>query len=382
MEIREVTDSKLARIFVNMPVELYKGDPNWIRPLDKDIDFTFDRDKNKLFQKGDARRWLLFDGKKCIGRVAAFYKNESSERRPYAGMGFFECINDKKAAFMLFDECKKFLESKGFQGMDGPVNFGERDRFWGLMVDGFTPPVYGMLYTHKYYKALFEDYGFKTYFEQYYFYLPFKTKIPEKFEAKARRVAEDPLYSASHVDLKQMDFYTEAFRTVYNDSWAKYPGMKPMTEKQAKGIMKSLKPIMDPNIIWFVFYDKKPVAFFVMIPDYNSIFAKFNGKLNLWNKLRFLYFQKIIKIRKVFGLIFGVHPDHQGKGVEGYLIKKTGDHIQHLKHYDDLEMTWIGDFNPKMLKVVEGLGATRCRTFITYRKLFDPNAPFERMPKV
>ena len=144
MEIREVTDSKLARLFVDMPVEIYRNNPHWIRPLDNDINFIFDRSKNKLFKKGDAKRWLLFDSGKCIGRVAAFYKNPSSELRSIAGMGFFECIENKDAAFKLFDQCKSYLEDKGFTAMDGPVNFGERDRWWGLMVEGFDPPVYGM----------------------------------------------------------------------------------------------------------------------------------------------------------------------------------------------------------------------------------------------
>ncbi|WP_449435012.1 hypothetical protein [Pedobacter steynii] len=55
-------------------------------------------------------------------------------------MGFFECINDKEAAFKLFDTAKLWLAENGMEAMDGPINFGENDSFWGLLVEGFTPP--------------------------------------------------------------------------------------------------------------------------------------------------------------------------------------------------------------------------------------------------
>ena len=50
--------------------------------------------------------------------------------------------------------------------------------------------------------------------------------------------------------------------------------------------------------------------------------------------------------------------------------------------YEDLEMNWIGDFNPKMIRVVEQVGGSVFKTHYTYRKLFDENKPFERAPIV
>jgi hypothetical protein len=35
--------------------------------------------------------------------------------------------------------------SMGVEAMDGPINFGDRDKWWGLMVEGFDKePMYGM----------------------------------------------------------------------------------------------------------------------------------------------------------------------------------------------------------------------------------------------
>jgi hypothetical protein len=47
-----------------------------------------------------------------------------------------------------------------------------------------------------------------------------------------------------------------------------------------------------------------------------------------------------------------------------------------------MDMNWVGDFNPKMMRFVSQLGATNDKTFITYRYFFNPNQPFSRCPKV
>lgn len=105
-----------------------------------------------------------------MGRVASFIDEHTCRMDSYAvgGMGFFECIDDRKAAFMLFDRCREWLEARGMEAMEGPVNFGERNEWWGLLVDGFVQPNYGMPYTHKYYIKFFEEYGFLDYFKHVY----------------------------------------------------------------------------------------------------------------------------------------------------------------------------------------------------------------------
>src|SRR4051812_40181590 len=110
MKIIEVTGQASAKEFLLFPVSLYKNDPNWIRPLDKDIQDVFDPAVNKYFRHGSCIRWILKDESgKTIGRVAAFVNNKTAKSTDYitGGMGFFECIDNKEAAFMLFDTCKK-----------------------------------------------------------------------------------------------------------------------------------------------------------------------------------------------------------------------------------------------------------------------------------
>ena len=55
--------------------------------------------------------------------------------------------------------------------------------------------------------------------------------------------------------------------------------------------------------------------------------------------------------------------------------------IQPLKKYDEYEMQWIGEFNPKMINLVENIVDTfRTRTLTTYRYLFDRTKEFKPHP--
>ncbi|HOI32992.1 MAG TPA: hypothetical protein PLC47_09515, partial [Bacteroidales bacterium] len=143
MKLIEVKTRAQERAFLDVAREIYKADPVWVCPLDKTIAGIFDSKKNIFFRQGEACRWILRnDQGKLIGRVAAFINRKKAfgYKQPTGGMGFFECINDQNAAFLLFDQCKEWLKTKGMEAMDGPINFGENDNFWGLLVEGFTHP--------------------------------------------------------------------------------------------------------------------------------------------------------------------------------------------------------------------------------------------------
>ena len=161
MKLIEVKTRKDAKEFIKLPVWLYKKEKAWIRPLDKDIQDVFDEKVNLTFQNGACIRWILKDKGLCIGRIAAFINNDTAFNnglQPVGGIGFFECINDQRAANILLDASKNWLKTEGMTAMDGPINFGERDKWWGLLTKGFDlEPNYRCNYHLPYYKDLFEN---------------------------------------------------------------------------------------------------------------------------------------------------------------------------------------------------------------------------------
>ncbi len=386
-QILQVKTKSDIKEFLQLPVTLYKNEKNWIRPLDKDIEEIFDPLRNKLFRDGDCTRWILKDERKATaGRVAAFIdkKAAANNDQPTGGMGFFECINDKTAAFLLFDTCKLWLQERGMQAMDGPVNFGDRDKWWGLLVEGFFEPNYCMPYNFLYYKDLFEEYGFRNYFTQYTFHrLVNREDVSPEVLNKAERIAKNPDYKFVCFNKSYKKRFTEDFRTIYNKGWAKFSGVKPISALHVKALFKSIEPILDPELIWYTYFKDEPVAFLVMIPEINQIIRHLNGSLKGWNKLRFLYYLHKHECTKVLGLIFGIVPGHQGKGLEAALILAFADTAWKPEfRYKEMEMNWIGDFNPGMIKTLEKIGAKIRKVHVTYRYLFDRTKEFNRATTV
>jgi len=169
------------------------------------------------------------------------------------------------------------------------------------------------------------------------------------------------------------------FLTIYNKGWAKFPGVKPLSDVHVKAIFSSIKPILDDRLLWYAYYKDEPIAFFLMLPEINPIIKKLNGKLNLIGKLRFAYYLWRGICKKSFGFVFGVVPEFQGKGAEAAIIKAYADvALKPGFPYSYLEMNWIGDFNHAMVHMLEELGSKLIKTHITYRLLFDKSKEFKR----
>lgn len=384
MQLLEVVNSSLEKEFLLANVVINRSNPNYIRPLDKDINEVFDKEKNKTFRFGEAARWVLKDNAgKLIGRIAAFtnkkYRTKGDDV-PVGGMGFFDCINDPAAADMLLDVAKHWLRQRGMEAMDGPINFGERDRWWGLVTDGFQSPLYCMNYNPPYYKELLEQYGFQPFFHQICFGVDPKKEFSPKTIQRHALIAKDPNYRATYMKGNDLEKYADDFTTVYNKAWAGHGGLKEMKKEQAVILFKKLKPIMDRKILWFVYYKEEPIAIFLNLPDLNQWFRHLDGQFGLLAKLKFLWVKATVPCTKFTGLVFGIVPEFQGMGVDSFLIVEAGKVVLTLP-YTEYEMQWIGDFNPKMINVAENFGDTfRTRQLTTYRYLFDRTKEFRRHP--
>ena len=386
MKIHEVKTKEDIREFLLFPVRLYHPTPQWIRPLDSEIEAVFDREKNKTFRHGECIRWIIKnDAGETVGRVAAFVNEKIVHKgndQPTGGMGFFECINDQEAAFKLFDQCKSWLQPKGMEAMDGPINFGNRDRWWGLLVEGFeNEPNYQCNYNFDYYQKFFEVYGFQLYFNQLTYARKVMDPLSERMYEKAKLIARDTDYNFRYIPKNELSKLAEYVKVVYNKAWANRAENPELSMAQANLLVKQMKPIIDERLLWFAFYKDEPVAFFISLPEINQIFKHVNGKLDWFGKLKFIWHKFNKTNKKAFGILFGVVPDHQGTGVDGALIMASRELWQSNKmQYTDFEINWIGDFNPKMIMVVEQVGGYIAKRHVTYRKLFDETKPFRRHP--
>lgn len=379
MKVEKVQSPAQIKEFLDFPARLFTGDSKYIRPLDKDIETVFDRAKNKFFRFGECERFLFKnDENETVGKIAVFINKKYIQDQPTGGIGFFDCINDQKAAGFIFDFAKNTLEKKGMKAMDGPINFGERDRFWGLLIEGYTEPLYCMNYNAPYYKDLFEQYGFQIYFNQLCYSRKIPHKVAQTFMEMHARISLNKNISAKRMTVKNLEKFAADFTEVYNKAWAKHGEGKQLTTPQTTKMFSALKPVINEHISWFVYEKETPIAVWMNIPDLNQWFKYLDGKFGLWQKLKFLFVKKFKKNKKMVGLVFGIVPEWQRKGVDGYLIWEGTKHFKKMTDFEDYEMQWVGDFNPKMMSIAENLETEVTRKLATYRFLFDRTKEFER----
>jgi hypothetical protein len=267
--------------------------------------------------------------------------------------------------------------------MDSPVNFGENDSNWGVLTDGFTHPGIGMPYNFPYYKDLFLNYGFQIFFKQYSFHLDLTKKFPERFWKIAEWIGKKPDFHFKHFNWNESEKFIADATYIYDKAWTVLKDdYTPLDPQLLRDTMNGAKAIIDGELIWFAYHREEPISFFIMFPDANQILKKLNGKLHLWNKLRFLYYKKTNTISRIRAVAAGVIPKYQNSGVESGIFWHLNEVMKHKPWFTEMELSWVGDYNPKMISLYEAVGAVKAKTHYTLRYMIDTTVTFERfMPE-
>ena len=386
MRIKEVFTKSDIEEFINFPKKLYKGDPYWVCQLDNTIESVFDPVSNYAFKHGEAIRWILRDdSNSTIGRVAAFIDKvrSAASRQPTGGMGFFEVTESREAAFLLFDTARDWLKARGMEAMDGPINFGENDNNWGLLAEGFMQQGFGMPYHKKYYRAFFEEYGFRKYFEQYSYHSAIRgddneiVEFPERMMKIANWLSKRPGYTFHHFEIRNKEKYIKDIAEIYNSTWSVFKeDFTPLDPKFLLESFNKAKSIIDEELIWFAYFNDKPIAFFILYPDLNQILRHLNGRMNPYNMIRFLFYRMIHTMTRLRAVVGGVHPSYQNSGVESAIFLHLYNIFRKKPWFRELELSWVGDFNPRMIAIYEALGAKQAKMHITYRYLINDKIHF------
>ncbi|MCB0589285.1 MAG: GNAT family N-acetyltransferase, partial [Phaeodactylibacter sp.] len=368
--IVEVKDRKGWKLFHRVPHVVYRNDEKWICPLESDVEAVFDPEKNKVLENGEARCFVLLDGKKKpVGRIAAFIDHERNKKQPYSlgGIGFFDCINDQALADILFETAENWLKERGARAIDGPVNFGEREKFWGLLVKGFFPPLFQENYNPPYYEKFFLDWGFLP-FEQILTFRGDTSNIPfERLNKVMDTLCKRYDIKADYLHLENLEQYAQDFCEVYNAAFSQYEHFKPMTPDQPVEVINEAKAILDPKIITMAYFEGKPAGFCVSIPDINELLKPAKGKLN-WRTIPGLLWRKWrAKKLNAKGIAFGVHPDYRSKGIAGILMAYSAREENHSR-YPEMYFTTVRAHNTEAVSVYMKLGVEIDRIHVAYRK--------------
>ena len=385
MKIIEVKSKADWQLFHQVPHIVFKNDPNWIANLENDIEDIFTPAKNKTFLNGEAALFVLLNEKGIPqARIAAFIDHErnKSAEYPSGGFGFFQCVENETYAMAILETAEMYLADKGIKIIDGPINFGERDKFWGLLEVGYgKAPIYQEYYHPPYYKDYLEKRGFARHEQVLTFGADVKDVQGERIHKIAERARSRYPFTTRHIDLKDLDTFAEHFKIVYNAAFKDFPYYKPIDTPQILDMLKAAKPIIDPKLICIAYHDNHPVGFCALLPGVNPYFKPAKGKMNWWGILNFLIRFKFARKRILKGAAFGIHKEFQRKGVFSVMV----DFLytpRLLRRYGDVRLSTIRGHNKIMTATIRSLGVQPVVAHYAYRKMVDPaikHEPFEFM---
>lgn len=376
IQIRKITTNKQVDQFHRLPEILNNGN-RWYRPPFRfEVENIFNPEKNERFKRGgECERFLVYDSNELVGRFAVFTDPEKDivYDPKLGGIGFIEMQNDPEVAKAIIQYAKDWHRERGYGGFRGPVNFGENDTFWGVLIDGFEDHnVYGMLYHPIYYEGLLELTGPENFDDLFMYQLQMDQPLPERLLN-----ITDRLKSMNNVEIRPIDKRNllrdgELIRKVYNRAFhdqiiqEREEEFIGISEETIQQMVKKLKPVLMPETSPIVFVDGVPASFLVSVPDLHEISAKTGGTLKWWQLPRLMGFRKrAVKFRP---LAFGTDPRYRGRGLEALVFiegfKWTKEHYPNLKV---LEGGFVSEKNWIMRRSLEALGCKIAKTYRVYK---------------
>jgi len=368
LNIKEVVTKKDLMDFIKFPWKIYKNDKNWVPPLISERKEFFDKDKNPFFRHAEVVFYLAKRDGNVVGRIAGTVNHKHIEfQKEKAGFfGFFECVEDYEVAKALLDALRGWLKSKGMEIMRGPANFSSNEE-WGMLLEGFdSPPVFMMTYNPKYYLDFMERYGMRKAKDLYAYFIDKNSPPPERVVKMAENIKQKEEIKIHNVNMKNLKNEVEKIKAIYNSAWSPNWGFIPMTDEEFDHMVKGLKQIVDPHLIFIAEMDGKPAGFSLALPDVNQVLHKINGRLFPLGLFKLLWHTKIKnKINGVRIITMGVVPEFQKRGIDTVFYVETYN-VGVKRGYTWAELSWVLEDNLKMNRILELLGAKLYKKYRLY----------------
>jgi hypothetical protein len=279
VEIREIPLGSDLRPFLDVVDYIYRGDPNYVRPLDMMMKDQLSR-KNPFFAHAEGTLFGAFRNGWCVGRVTAQIDRAHLERhRDDAGFfGFIDTIDDVEICKGLLDRATAWVGERGMKRIRGPFSLGINEEI-GCLIEGFdTPPMPFMPHHRPYQGPLIEACGWSK-LKDLYAWRYTVGKVPDRAARVHEEVSRMPEITSRPLDIKRIDREIETVIDIFSDGWVDNWGAVPWTAAEVHKLAQDLKLMLIPELTRLVMLDGEPVAFGIAIPNLNEMIGDLHGKL-------------------------------------------------------------------------------------------------------
>lgn len=325
--IKEVTNRRLLREFVNFPFKLYRDNPCWVPTLRSDDLNTLRKDKNPAFAFCQAKYWLAYKDGKIAGRIAGIINPRYQERwgNAYARFGWIDFINDDQVSQSLLSKVEEWAQEQGMQAVHGPLGFTDMDPE-AMLVEGFDEmgTLIG-IYNYPYYQTHLEKAGYVKDTD----WVEFEIKVPAGGVEKIKKLAEivEERYHLHYLNAKnkkELLQYAQQLFELLEEAYQDLYGVTPLSQEQINTYIDQYLGLLSPEFIPIVLDESnKMVAFGIAMPSLSQALRKSRGRLFPFGFLHLLH--ALHKNNKGDLCLIAIRKDFQGKGINSMLMTSLLD---------------------------------------------------------
>lgn len=363
--------------FVDFHWKFYEGNPYWVPQLDADLLGNRLLGMKGLLTPGHpyhasalATHFMAFKDGKPAGRISAVINHRFNEYYDVkmAFFGFFECVEDYAVAEALLDTAQDWAKAHGATVLRGPGEYSnathERQ---GCLIDGFDQDVY-MEHTWNppYYGEFIERYGFRKAMDYHAYMIDLTQPIPDRLSKIADGVRERNHLLTRPVDMSHFDDDVHIVIDIYNQAWAQNWGFLPITDWEVDALVESLKPIIDPGLVRFAYYEDQPIAVLGAFPDANYALRprwKLYGDSDYARIARLFAMRRSIPRIRLF--FFGIVPGFRRLGADALLFQEVHRYAV-SKNYKACDVSLLLEVNDLVIRAAEFMGGERYKTWRIY----------------
>jgi hypothetical protein len=374
IEIRQLLegDKQRLRDFIDVAEDIYATDPQWIRPLDRDIEERLSTKKNPFFEHAEGTAFVAYKGGHRVGRITAQIDQEHLKlHRDDAGFfGFLDTTDDAEVARVLLEEAASWAKARGMKRLRGPLSLSINEEA-GCLVEGFdTPPMILMPHHRAYQGGLIEQAGFHK-LKDLYAWSYSVGEVPPRAQKAHRDIAAMPEVKTRPMNPKRMEEDLGILMSVFNDAWSENWGFVPLTPRELTKMAADVKLLLMPEISKITFIDGEPAAVALGLPNLNELIHDFHGRLSPLNIAKLLYRLRIRGPKTGRLIILGIckkwrHVRKYG-GLSAYLYVEM-NHSASLLGMKGGELSWTLEDNAPINVGIKLMGGRIYKRYRIYER--------------
>ncbi len=372
VEVRPVSSKRELRAFIELPYELYAGDPVWIPPLLTEQRHTFSP-KSAFFEHAQVQLFVAYRDGRPVGRVSAQIDRLRIDRYADATghFGFLEAIDDPAVFAALLAAAEEWLRAQGMQRVIGPFNPSINGDI-GILVEGFEhPPVFLTGHGRPYYDARVQAVGYHKVKEVVAYSLDPTATPPRTMVEAARRAREAARVRIRPLDKSNIKAETDLIARVFNDAWEHNWGFVQWTKAEFGELGSALRFFVSRDFVQFAEVDGETAAILVVVPNLNELIGDLQGRLLPFGWAKLLWRLRFQRPKSARVALMGVGQKFQSSSLAMGLVFGLIEAIRQSGAATGMryiEMGWVLEDNFALLRLMRLLGGRKYKTYRLYEK--------------